>query len=117
MYLKNLTKIVELKRSNISIYLLSGLNEPPLSPRRILHPKLLENYPEFEFVNQLMSPVIDSQPGRPVHQPCLTYGPPGYIDWRNRFLGSLNVYKFGLNSPKLFFVGAFESIPGFLKRL
>jgi hypothetical protein len=23
-------------------------------------------------------------------------GPPGYIGWRNRFLGSLNVYKFGL---------------------
>ncbi len=25
-------------------------------------------------------------------------GPPGYISWRNRFLGSLNVYKYGLRN-------------------
>jgi hypothetical protein len=53
-----------------------------------------------EFVNLLRSPGIDSQLGGPVLQPCLTYGLPGYIlaeliPW-NRLLGSLNVYKFGL---------------------
>jgi hypothetical protein len=47
----------------------------------------------------LMRRGIDTQPGRPVRQPYLTYrraGPTGYICWRNRFLGSLNVYKFAL---------------------
>ena len=28
--------------------------------------------------------------------PICRNGPPGYIGWRNRFLGSLNVYIFGL---------------------
>jgi hypothetical protein len=36
----------------------------------------------------LRSPEIDSKD-------CRT-GPPGYKGWRNRFLGSLKVYKFGL---------------------
>jgi hypothetical protein len=45
-----------------------------------------------EFVNHWRSPGIDSQPGRPVQQPYMTYRPTtGY-----RFLGFLNVYKFGL---------------------
>jgi hypothetical protein len=64
--------------------------------------KLLRS-PEPEFVNLLKSPGIDSQPG----------------GW-HRFLGSLNVYKFGLRN---IFQGIdsasqcslAESIPGFLK--
>jgi hypothetical protein len=54
------------------------------------------------FVNILGSPVIDSQPGGPVRQPYLSYWP-ARLDrlaesiTRNRFLGSLNVYKYGLS--------------------
>ncbi len=53
---------------------------------------------EPEFVNLLRSPGINSQPGRPVRQPYLTYRPARLytVGCRNRFLGSLNVYKFGL---------------------
>ncbi len=50
------------------------------------------------FVNFLRSPGIDSQPGVPVRQPYLMYRPARQaesVPW-NRFLGSLNVYKFGL---------------------
>ncbi len=42
---------------------------------------------EPEFVNILRSPGIDSQPGGPVRQPYLANRRPGYIGWRNRFLG------------------------------
>ncbi len=47
---------------------------------------------------------IESQPGGQVRQPIWRTGPPGYIGWRNRFLGidslgSLNVCKFGLCTP------------------
>jgi hypothetical protein len=55
--------------------------------------------PEPVFVNLLRSPGIDSQPGmagRYNNNPICRTGPPGYIAWRNRFLGSLNVYKYGL---------------------
>jgi hypothetical protein len=57
-------------------------------------------YPESEFVHLLRSPRTVSQPGGPVRQPYLTYRPARLhrlaesIPW-NRFLGSLNVYKFG----------------------
>ncbi len=53
------------------------------------------------FVNLLRSPRIDSPPGGPVRQPYLTYRPAWLqrqaesVSW-NRFLGSLNVYKYGL---------------------
>jgi hypothetical protein len=53
------------------------------------------------YVNLLRSPGIDSQPGGPVQQPYLTYRHTRLyrlaeaIPWY-RFLGSLNVYKFGL---------------------
>jgi len=56
---------------------------------------------EPEFINLLRSPGIDSQPGGPGKQPYLTYRPARQhrlaesILW-NRFLGYLNVYKFGL---------------------
>jgi hypothetical protein len=48
------------------------------------------------FVNLLRSSGIDSQPGGPVRQPYLSYRPAIYLGWRNRFLVSLNVYKYGL---------------------
>ena len=46
---------------------------------------------EPKFGNLLRNPGIDSQPGRPVRQPYLTYR-----STRLHRLGSLNVYKFGL---------------------
>jgi hypothetical protein len=53
-----------------------------------------------------MNPGIDSRPGRPVRQPYFTYRPARglhrlakSIPW-NRFLGTLNVYKFGLRGKK-----------------
>jgi hypothetical protein len=53
------------------------------------------------FVNLLRSPAIDSQPGGPVRQPYLTYRNARLQSLaksipRNRFLGSLNVYKYVL---------------------
>ena len=56
------------------------------------------------FVNLLRSPGIHSQPTGPVRQPYLSYRParlqrlPESIP-RNRFLGSINVYKYGLSPP------------------
>jgi hypothetical protein len=50
------------------------------------------NRPEPVFVNILRSPGIDSQHGGPVRHAYL----PSYIGLRNRFLGSINVYKYGL---------------------
>jgi hypothetical protein len=43
--------------------------------------------PEPVFVDLLWRPGIDSQPGGPVQNPICRTGPPGYIGWRNRFLG------------------------------
>jgi hypothetical protein len=42
---------------------------------------------ESVFVDLLRRPGIDSQPGGPVRNPIYRTGPPGYIGWRNRFLG------------------------------
>ncbi len=49
----------------------------------------------------LKEPRNRSQPGGPVHQPCLSYRPTRLHSLaesipRNRFLGSINVYKYGL---------------------
>ncbi len=62
--------------------------------------EILRNMPELLYVNIFRSPGIDSQPGGPVRQPYLMYRPDRYrlaesIPW-NRFLGSLNVYKYRL---------------------
>ncbi len=55
------------------------------------------NYMSPNLKTFLRSPEIVSQPGGPVQQLYFTYRPAaGYIGCRNRFLGSLNVYKFGL---------------------
>ncbi len=43
--------------------------------------------PKPVFVDLLWRPGIDSQPGGPVRNPICRTGPPGYIGWRNRFLG------------------------------
>ena len=56
--------------------------------------------PEPVFVNLVRIPGIDSQPGGRYENPIRRTGPPGYIGWRNRFLGSLNVYKFWLSLTK-----------------
>jgi hypothetical protein len=57
--------------------------------------------PEPVFVNCLGSPGIDSQPGGPVRQPYGSYRPArlqmlAKSNPRNRFLGSIIVYKYGL---------------------
>ncbi len=57
--------------------------------------------PEPVFVDLLRSPGIDSQHGEPVRQPYFSYRPamlhrlPESIH-RNRFLGSINLYKYEL---------------------
>ncbi len=60
--------------------------------------------PEPVFVDLLWSPGIDSQPGGPARQLYLSYRPSRLHRLaesvpRNRFLGSINVYKYGLRSP------------------
>ncbi len=64
-----------------------------------------ETESEPVFVNLLGSPGIDSQPGGPVRQPYLSYRPAmlqrlAESNPRNRFLVSLNVYKYGLRSEE-----------------
>jgi hypothetical protein len=61
----------------------------------------LETIPEPVFLNLLRDSGIDSQPGGPVQQPYLSYRPAmqhrlAESNPRNRFLVSLNVYKYGL---------------------
>ena len=58
-------------------------------------------FPEPVFVNLLWSPGVDSQPDGTVQQPYLSYRPARLHCLvesipRNRFLGSINVYKYGL---------------------
>ncbi len=60
------------------------------------------------FVNHLRSPRIDSQPGGPVQLTYLSYRPAmlhrlSESNPRNRFLVSLNVYKYGLRLQVVFF--------------
>ncbi len=72
---------------------------------RFGHGTLVPYHPHTEpvFVNLIRSPEIDSRPCGPVQQPYLTYRPAGLHRLaeslpRNRFLGSINVYKYGLSS-------------------
>jgi hypothetical protein len=60
-------------------------------------------YPEPVFVDLLRSPGINSEAGGLVRRPYLSYRPAGLQRLaesipRNRFLGSVNVYKYGLCS-------------------
>ncbi len=71
----------------------------------VCYRKLFCSYPEPIFVNLLRSPGIDSHPGGPVPQTYLTYRPArlhrlGKLIPRNRFLGPLNVYKYGLRHER-----------------
>ncbi len=55
------------------------------------------------FVEPLRRPEIDSQPGGPVRQPCMLYRLARQHMLaasipRNRFLGSINLYKYGLRA-------------------
>ncbi len=54
------------------------------------------------FVFLLRSPGIDFQPGGPLRQPYLSYWPDRLHRLRNRFQGSLNVYKYGLCVSNVF---------------
>jgi hypothetical protein len=61
------------------------------------------NESEPVFVDLSRRPGIDSQPGGPVRQPYFSYRPARLHRLaksipRNRFLGSINVYKYGLCS-------------------
>jgi hypothetical protein len=63
------------------------------------------NGAEPVFVGPLRSPEIDSQPGGPVRQPYMLYRPARQRRLaasipRNRFLGSINVYKYGLGGEE-----------------
>jgi hypothetical protein len=65
---------------------------------------ILPGWPEPEFVNLLRSPRINYQPDGPVQQPYFSYRPAmlqrlAELKPRNRFLVSLNVYKYGLCRP------------------
>ncbi len=67
------------------------------------------SFPEPVFVDLLRSPGIDFQPGGPVRQPYLSYRLARLHRLaesipRNRFLGSINVYKYGLSVKCLFCV-------------
>jgi hypothetical protein len=66
-----------------------------------------QNHPESVFVNILRSPGIDSQLGGQVEQPYLSYRSarlPRLAESipRNRFLSSVNVYKYGLRILRFF---------------
>ncbi len=59
--------------------------------------------PEPVFVDLFRRPGIDSQPAGPVRQPNVSYRPArshrlAKLIPRNRFLGSINIYKYGLCS-------------------
>jgi hypothetical protein len=60
---------------------------------------IMNSNSEPVFVHPLRSPGIDSKPGGPVRQPFYSYRParlhkPAQSMLRNRFLGSLNIYKY-----------------------
>ncbi len=74
------------------------------SPHHLSSKASGERTSEPVFVDHLRSPVIDSQPGGPVRQPYFSYLPAEphrltELISRNRFLGSINEYKYGLRSP------------------
>ncbi len=83
-----------------NIYTLPAIFLPP--PSCIYFSQAVNpQQPEPVFVNLLRSSGIDSHPGGPVRQPYLLYRPAmlhrlAESNPRNRFLVSLNVYKYGL---------------------
>ncbi len=64
---------------------------------------IVEGSTEPVFVDLVRGPGIDSQHGGPVRQPYLSYRPArlhmlAESVHRNRFLGSINVYKYELST-------------------
>ncbi len=78
---------------------------------------MLSNRPaRASICKPFKGPGIDSKPGGPVRQPYLPYLPAKLH--RNRFLGSFNVYKYGLRLHRLAEgIHSLESIPRLHKRL
>jgi hypothetical protein len=77
------------------------LEDEQLQPNPVIGHWLEPQYTEPVFVNLSRSPGIEYQPGGPVPQPCLSYRPArlhrlAELIPRIRFLGSLNVHKYGL---------------------
>jgi hypothetical protein len=71
-----------------------------------VRPPIVYNNTEPVLVDLLRSPGIDFQPGGPVRQPYLSYRLArlhrlAESILRNRFLGSINVYKYGLCSKRI----------------
>ncbi len=85
-----------------------NISSLPFHPLRIRHNVdwllsffFFSQHAEPVFVDPSRSPEIDSQPGGPVRQPYFSYRPARLHGLaksipRNRFLGSINVYKYGL---------------------
>ncbi len=69
-----------------------------------VRPVRTSSFSRVRICKRLRSPGIDSKESIPTAYGVAGWydnhicrpGPPGLIGWRNRFLGSLNVYKFGL---------------------
>jgi len=121
--IQRFAKILHTVQSGIHLFSRARICKPLKEPRNQFPAWRKTNLfwrispPEPVFVNLLRSPGIDFQPGGSVWQPYLTYRLARIhrlaelIPW-NRFLGSLNVYKFGLRLHWLP-----KSIPGLLERL
>jgi hypothetical protein len=67
----------------------------------------VDHFSEPVSVDLFRSPEIDSQPGGPVRQPYLAYRPARLHRMaesipRNRFLGSINVYIYGLRNLRIY---------------
>jgi hypothetical protein len=74
-----------------------GKNRQPTPPPLLSSPQLLtESETEAVFVNLSGAQESIPSPADRNDNPICVTGPPGYIGWRNRFLGSINVYKCGL---------------------
>ncbi len=90
-----LLHIAQCKLHNVSsdpvgfLVLLCRCILPEIAPSIQSHSPLFipEQTTEPVFVDLLWRPGIDSQPGGPVRNPICRTGLPGYIGWRNRFLG------------------------------
>ncbi len=70
-------------KTDFHVYLLHTGHSPDSDPNH----SQSDQRSEPVFVDPSRSPEIDSQPGGSVCNPICRTGPPGYIGWRNRFLG------------------------------
>ncbi len=95
---------VETPSCDLQIRVIKKQNSSPLphTPKANNSCQLAKAEPVFVVI--FRSPGIDSQPGGPVRKPYLSYWPARLQRLaksipRNRFLGSVNVYKYGLWLP------------------